>query len=126
MTKPRIAIITALLDADTHINAEELVAAVQATDPHVHSATIYRTLAALEELDVVYHVHLGHGPAVWHVADDAHQHLVCGRCSLVLHAEPGDFDPLRRRISEKYGFALSPHFAEVGLCGACLAEEQRS
>jgi Fur family transcriptional regulator, ferric uptake regulator len=84
VTKARRAVVVALVDADGHATAEALQARVQAEHPEVHMATIYRNLETLERLGVVEHTHLGHGPAVYHLADELHQHLVCEGCGSVV------------------------------------------
>ena len=120
ITPARRALVTALLDADTHVTAEDLAAAVQRSHPDVHRSTIYRTLDALEELGVVDHVHLGHGRAVYHLLDDPHQHLVCEVCEDVIEVPDALFRPLADRLSRDYGFTLRPnHFAVLGRCAAC-------
>lgn len=119
VSRPRVLIVEVLVNAPSHINADELLALVKARDPGVHEATIYRTLAALEELGILYHVHLGHGPAVWHLAQEEHHHLVCLRCDGVTHADGRDFTALAQRVSSQYGFRLRPHFADTGICARC-------
>lgn len=75
MTTARRSLLGALLDAVGHRSAEELLLNVRRTHPD--GSTIYRTLAQLEELGIVIHVHLAHGPAVYHLAGDDHAHIVC-------------------------------------------------
>jgi Fe2+ or Zn2+ uptake regulation protein len=119
---PRRVIIEALLDAEHHLTVEELAAEVQADHPEIHLTTVYRTVEALEALGVVYHVHLGHGPAQWHLADDAHQHLVCQSCGAVMEAPDELFEQLQDRLSEAFGFLPDArHFALVGWCAGCRA-----
>ena len=79
VTTCRRAILEAFLGIGGHVTAEVLTARVQASQPDVHESTVYRFLDELERLGVVDHVHLGHGPAVYHLASDAHHHLVCDR-----------------------------------------------
>src|SRR5688572_23806793 len=80
VTSARRSILAALIDSEGHPTAEQLTAVVQAGQPDVHESTVYRFLDELERLGVVDHVHLGHGPAVYHFSDDAHHHLVCETC----------------------------------------------
>ena len=111
---------TALVDADAHVTADDLAERVQAEHPDVHRSTIYRSLDALERLGVVDHVHLGHGRAVYHLADELHQHLVCEECGAVIEVPDDLFDDLGRRLRSTYGFAIRPHhFAVLGRCKAC-------
>jgi Fur family transcriptional regulator, ferric uptake regulator len=106
------------------ITAEDLAARL----PEVHVSSVYRALAVLEEEGVVAHVHLGHGPAVYQLAEeaDAVRHLVCDVCGLDVVVPSGVFSPLRRRLERDYGFVLdADHFAVVGRCVACARATRR-
>ena len=63
---------------------------MQLLAPDVHISTIYRNLYELERLGVVVHAHLGHGPAMYHLASETHGHLVCEVCGSMVEA-PGEF-----------------------------------
>ena len=121
VTPARRALVGALLDATgEHTTADDLAELVQAVHPDVHRSTIYRTLADLERLGVVDHVHLGHGRAVYHLAGEAHHHLVCEECGEVVEVPAGVFEPLARRLRTDHGFVLDAgHFAVTGRCWAC-------
>ena len=122
ITPARRALVTALLDADTHVTADDLAEVVQRSHPDVHRSTIYRTLDALEELGIVDHVHLGHGRAVYHLLDDPHQHLVCEVCQHVIEVPDELFRPLAETLARDYRFVLrSNHFAVLGRCAECAA-----
>lgn len=119
-TAPRQAILEALLGWSGHITAEDLTAQVQRRFPSVNTSTVYRTLEVLEDLGIVDHVHLGHGPAVYHLADHEHQHLVCERCNKVEDLPLGKMQPFMRMLDGEFGFEVSDrHFAIVGRCKAC-------
>ncbi len=108
------------MDHDGHPTAEELTADVQVHQPDVHESTVYRFLDELERLGVVDHVHLGHGPAVYHFADDTHHHLVCQQCGLVIEVPDHTLDMLHRRLRTEFSFEVEPrHFAVMGRCGTC-------
>lgn len=122
VTSARRAIITALVQTSGHVTADDLAALVQKAQPDVHLSTIYRSLDALERIGVVDHVHLGHGRAVYHLADDAHQHLVCEVCGAVIEVPDATFAELKTSLLAGYGFAIRPsHFAVIGRCAACVA-----
>lgn len=127
LTTARRAIITALLEAEGHVTADDLTSAVQRAHPDVHLTTIYRCLDTLEELGVVDHVHLGHGRAVYHLSDEAHQHLVCEKCGAVVEVPDALFEDLAGRLQADYGFAIRPkHFAVLGRCEACQEDPVRT
>ncbi|MBA2751989.1 MAG: transcriptional repressor [Actinobacteria bacterium] len=120
VTTPRRAIITALLQAGNHVTADELTDTVQTAHPDVHTSTIYRCLGSLEELGVVDHVHLGHGRAVYHLADESHQHLVCESCGTVVEVPDKVFATLAKGVHKQFGFLVQPrHFAVSGRCRSC-------
>lgn len=121
VTSARRALLGALVDAGgDHPTAPDLAAAVQRAQPDVHLSTIYRSLESLEELGLVDHVHLGHGRAIYHLADEPHQHLVCDRCGTVVEVPDDVFDELSAAVRRAYGFAIRPHhFAMLGRCAAC-------
>ena len=120
VTVARRAVVAALVDAHGHATAEALLARVQAGHPEVHMATIYRNLETLERLGVVEHTHLGHGPAVYHLADELHQHLVCESCGYVVEVSADLLRPVEEEVRDRYGFVMRPgHFAVVGRCANC-------
>lgn len=122
ITGARRAVLTALAASDGHMTAEELARTVQVTSPEVHLSTVYRTLESLEELGVLDHVHLGHGGAVYHLAENRHHHLVCGSCDTVVHLPPDVYDALAQDIEVRYGFTLQQHHVALsGTCARCRA-----
>lgn len=120
ITPARRAIVEALVAAHGHLSAEDLVDQVQEATSGTHRATVYRTLDTLERLGAVVHIHLGHGRAIYHLADDLHQHLVCEDCGAVEEAPQRLFDSVQRRLKTTNGFVMRPyHFAVVGRCRSC-------
>ncbi|HSS10683.1 MAG TPA: Fur family transcriptional regulator [Acidimicrobiales bacterium] len=122
-TGPRRATVEVLLHAGgDHLSAEDITAMVQRDHPEVAPSTIYRTLSALEDLGVVEHVHLGHGPSTYHLAANHHQHLVCESCGEVTEVPDDEFALLAVALEERYGFSLRlGHFALLGCCRRCAA-----
>lgn len=120
VTSARRALLAALIGSDGHLTAEDLAESVRKLQPDVHLSTVYRALDALEALGVVDHVHLGHGRAIYHLADSAHHHLVCESCGRVVEIEPSVLAPLALRLRDDHGFSVrTRHFALVGLCSDC-------
>lgn len=120
ITTARRAILRAFLEHDDHITAEQLTAIVQRQHPDVAESTVYRFLDDLEQLDVVDHIHLGHGPAVYHLAEHAHHHLVCEECGTVVEVPTRVFAAMLRSIRNEHGFEVDlRHFAIPGRCRDC-------
>jgi Fur family ferric uptake transcriptional regulator len=69
VTRPRLAVWRALLDADTHLTADELAERVNAHGPGVNLASVYRSLALFEELELVRESRLsGDDASRWELA----------------------------------------------------------
>lgn len=120
LTLARRALLEELASADSHLTAEELTSRVCSRVGQVHQATIYRSLDALERAGLVEHVHLGHGRAVYHLADNLHQHLVCEGCGMVAEAPDNLFSEVQHRLLATHGFSMRPyHFAVLGRCRNC-------
>lgn len=124
-TATRQAIVEAIVDAGGHVTADEVAETVKERFPSVNLSTVYRTLETLEDLDVLDHVHLGHGRATYHLTEHGHQHLYCERCGKV-EALPFDkLDGLRELLDDEFGFRLDDHhFALVGLCRQCRSRRE--
>jgi Fe2+ or Zn2+ uptake regulation protein len=124
-TASRQAIIEAIVEAGNHLTADEIAAQVHERFPSVNLSTVYRTLDALTELGIVDHVHFGHGRAVYHLTDEAHQHLVCEKCGVVEELPVSRLRPFLRVLDREFGFELDRrHFALVGRCRACRDPRQ--
>lgn len=120
VTTCRRAVIEALASSREHVTADDLMERVHARHPDIHRSTIYRSLADLEALGILDHVHLGHGRAVFHLSDDTHQHVVCEGCGHVIEVPGEVFRPLEQVLLADYGFRLQPgHFAVIGHCAHC-------
>jgi len=119
-TTSRRILLEVLFEAEGHLSAEDLAAAVQARAPDVHISTIYRNVEDLQRLGVIVHTHLGHGPATYQLASLAHAHLICEECGATIEAPDDLFRGLARTARTKLGFSIDPrHFAILGRCASC-------
>jgi Fur family transcriptional regulator, ferric uptake regulator len=104
-----------------HGTPEEICAEVQRTARAVNISTVYRTLELLEDLGLVQHTHLGHGPLTYHLAAEAdHVHLVCRECGSVQDVAPAVADGLVEVLRAQNSFETDVHHLTVyGRCRAC-------
>lgn len=126
ITKARTAICEVLATSHSeHLDAAAIRSLVIAGGgPHVDLSTVYRSLEALENAGVLAHSHLGHGPAVYHLAEDAdHQHFVCSECGRTVAVGTDKLAEWTGAIQEHTGFVVEPsHFALTGRCRECAAK----
>ena len=121
VTTARRLVVATLIDATTHLTAEDLAATIQAQHPEVHLSTVYRTLDSLEKLGIVEHTHIGHGASVYHVGM-THQHLVCEECGPVIDVPRSSPRELRETLRQQYGLRVAHR--TLRLLGRCASHTQ--
>ncbi len=119
----RRLVLEALFAAGRPLPAERIAEGVAGRVPRSDLASVYRNLETLEEVGIVRHVHLGHGPGLYALAGPAREYLVCESCDAVRAVDPSELDSVRAAIGETFGYrARFGHFPIVGLCPDCLSE----
>ena len=78
----RRLVLEALLAADGPMSAEQIAEGIGGRVPSSDIGSVYRNLQALEDIGVVRHVHLGHGPGLHALAvTGEREYLTCERCA---------------------------------------------
>jgi len=127
----RRLVLEALLAADGPMSAEQIAEGIGGRVPSSDIGSVYRNLQALEDIGVVRHVHLGHGPGLHALAvTGEREYLTCERCADYRAVPPQELDAVRDLIQRQFGYRASfIHFPIVGLCEGCAAavrEESRA
>jgi Fur family ferric uptake transcriptional regulator len=116
ITRARRVLLEDLYAIGGRVTAEELAERHEDID----LATVYRSLAHFEEVGVVEHVHLGHGPAAYRWTGARTVAAVCERCAAVTDIPAEELDAFAARLAAEYGLRLSlGHFALSVRCAAC-------
>jgi Fur family ferric uptake transcriptional regulator len=116
LSVPRRMILEALFAAQNPVSAEQV-----SREQRLELTSVYRNLENLEQLGVVSHVHLGHGPGLYALAGRGRrEYLVCEHCDAVTAVLPPALDGVRALIRETFGFqAAFGHFPIIGVCADC-------
>jgi Fur family transcriptional regulator, ferric uptake regulator len=119
----RRLVIEALLAADGPMSAEQIAEGIGGRVPSSDIGSVYRNLQALEDIGVVRHVHLGHGPGLHALAvTGEREYLTCERCADYRAVPTQELDVVRDLIQRQFGYRASfIHFPIVGLCDRCAA-----
>ncbi len=119
----RRLVVEALLAADGPMSAEQIAEGIGGRVPSSDIASVYRNLQAFEEIGLVRHVHLGHGPGLHALAvTGEREYLTCERCADYRAVGPEELDGVRELIEHRFGYQASfTHFPIVGLCSSCAA-----
>ncbi len=122
----RRLVLEALFLADGPVSADQLAEGLAGRITRSDLTSVYRNLETLEQLGIVRHVHLGHGPGLYTLAESSErEYLLCESCDAVQVVEPGSLERARAAIEEALGFrARFSHFPIVGLCSTCLERSE--
>ncbi len=120
VTRLRLAIMRVLHGNQGAASAAELLRRLQREDRAVHKTTVYRNLAALEEVGLLRKVPGGR-TALYELTCDhsppAHPHFTCRRCNRFVCLEPVDLSSVWGLLTQNNG--LVPETAEITLVGLC-------
>jgi Fur family ferric uptake transcriptional regulator len=122
----RRLVLEALLAADGPMSAEQIATGIGGRVPASDIGSVYRNLQAFEDIGVVRHVHLGHGPGLHALAiSGEREYLTCERCADYRAVDPSELDAVRELVEHRFGYSASfTHFPIVGLCPSCAAAVQ--
>lgn len=125
-TGPRRAVVEAIAGRRGAFTAQEI--ADELAPRGVGRATVFRTLAALQELGHVTRLHVGAECERYALCDGSHHHhLVCTGCGDVFPIEACAVDDLTADAARTLGFAVEGHHLDVyGRCASCVDRPQRS
>jgi Fe2+ or Zn2+ uptake regulation protein len=122
VTEPRKAILTVLTREHGPFTAEELHAKM--ANGMCDLVTVYRCLAAMEEINLVRRCDFGDGSYRYefNTGEHHHHHIVCRSCHKVETLELCVADGLER-MARQMGYSNVTHILEIfGICPACQRE----
>ncbi len=120
----RRLVLESLFAAEGPVSAEWIADGMGEDRLKLDVSSVYRNLERLEELGLVKHVHLGHGPGLYTLEDERQrEYLVCESCNRVDTVDASRLDAVRAEIREAFGYEAGfAHFPIVGLCRRCAPE----
>lgn len=127
-TRPRRLIaerLALLARSDTDFTAQDLWREVQAEDPHLGRATVYRAVDILVSQGFLDRVSFADGTHRFRMCGSRHHHhITCTRCQRVVEVDTCLPAELLAAITARTNFALEGHSLELfGRCAACRDAE---
>ncbi|MGZ9812262.1 Fur family transcriptional regulator [Pseudoroseicyclus sp. H15] len=114
VTRQRRAIMLVLASSDDHPDVPELHRRVQAKEPSVSLATVYRTLAALSERGVVQRLSFDGEPSRFETSDSPHHdHIVDLDTGDVIEFVSAEIERLQREVARRHGYEIVSHKLEL-------------
>ncbi len=122
VTAERLAVCEEIFRQHGHVDADDLLAAMQRRGVKISRATVYRNLDLLVECDLVRKYRLGRDRYLYeHLhPGQRHDHLVCRECGRVVEFVSPGIRALQREICKAHGFDPSEQTLQIsGCCRAC-------
>ena len=122
VTPQRVAVCKALLAHSGHPTAGQIWEIIHKPHPSISQATVYNTIAALEELRLIKRLEIA-GDEHTHYDLDLvpHVNAVCKRCGRIDDVYTDTLEALLGLVAARSGYALDAREGVIvyGLCGAC-------
>lgn len=126
LTNQRLYVFEVLMENEgRHFNSQEVYEEVRRKYPEIGVATVYRTLALLEEMQLIYGVDFEDGFRRYEIAKDneehRHHHLICLECGAIREVQEDLLGELEESIYRKNRFKVLNHRVKFyGYCNQCL------
>ena len=122
-TIQREVILETLYNSDEHLTPESLHHLIQKKHPDLKTgiATVYRTLALLEESQMVTSLSFGAQGKKYELgAKEHHDHLICTECGTITEFVDERIEARQHTITDELGFKMSDHSMQIyGICKEC-------
>jgi len=122
-TIQREVILETLYNSDEHLAPESLHHLIQKKYPDLKTgiATVYRTLALLEESQMVTFLSFGAQGKKYELgAKEHHDHLICTSCGEITEFVDEQIEARQHDITKQLGFEMSDHSMQIyGICKKC-------
>ncbi|MCF7822675.1 MAG: transcriptional repressor [Candidatus Marinimicrobia bacterium] len=122
-TSQRIALLKLLNGTSEHFDAEEIYFELHKRQKNVSRATVYRSLEALVEQQLVTKLDFGDGRMRYERnqgEDEHHDHLICEACGKVIEFFNLEMEAQQIAVCEEHDFKPSSHTMHIfGTCSNC-------
>ena len=107
VTQQRTAIVAVLAAAESHPNADDVLAMARRLDDSLSFATVYRTLSVLEDAGLIRKLSFEDAPARYEMMPQSdHDHLVDIDTGELIEIPGDEISRLRERIAAELGYEV--------------------
>jgi len=122
-TIQREVILEMLYSSDEHLTPESLHHLIQEKHANLKTgiATVYRTLALLEESNMVTSLSFGAQGKKYELgAKEHHDHIICTECGVITEFVDEEIEAKQHEITDQLGFKMVDHSMQIyGVCSEC-------
>lgn len=121
-TRQRDEIAEFIFNQQGHFNIEELIDLFKATGKKVSTATTYRVIQMLVDLELVNELDFGTGSKYYEhdLNQQHHDHLICDSCGIIIEFYDVKLEKLKEKIADDHKFKMKSHSLHIfGICSKC-------
>ena len=119
-TRQRRTVLQALQDRPDAVTARQLHRELVADGEGIGLTTVYRTLTALAEADLLDVFSREGEQAFRRCTDVHHHHLLCEMCGTVEEIAATEVEKWVGAVAQRHGYRVTGHRADIfGVCEAC-------
>jgi Fur family ferric uptake transcriptional regulator len=126
ITPQRKLVLDILVQADGHLDANDIYEKGRRQDARLSLSTVYRTLNVLKETGAVHELHLDSEHHHYELdRKDEHSHLVCLACGRVIEVDSATFAEAAIATGKAHGFEIASTQVELtGYCADCRQQHK--
>ncbi len=125
LTVQRQAILDLINRSNQHWDAEELARCLGENGEQLGIATVYRGLAALENVGLIQSIQLADKKRYERANKGHHDHLVCSKCGDIKEFCDSEIEMRQQKVAQDNSFHMTGHQLLIfGTCQACLNHSQ--
>lgn len=125
LTNARLTVLAALEASGGHLTSTDVLDRVNALDPSIGRASVFRTLDLFTQLSLIRPTYIDSSvtPTYVFMPNGHHHHIICTNCNRVIEFEQCGLDKLRQELEKNLHVHLTGHLLEFyGLCDSCEPE----
>jgi Fur family transcriptional regulator, ferric uptake regulator len=123
LTNARLTVLNVLESSGGHITSAEVLEQVNAADPAIGRASVFRTLDLLTSLSIIRPTYINSSmtPTYVLLPNGHHHHIICTNCNRVIEFEDCGLSAIEAELEARLHVKLTGHLLEFyGLCDRCL------
>ncbi len=115
-----------LEDEARHNTSTQIIEAVEALDPGVGRASVFRSLDLFTRLGILRPIYISGSmtPAYVLMSGGHHHHVICSKCQAIHDFDDCGLDDMTRQLETKLNLRIDGHLLEFyGVCADCQAAD---
>ncbi|TDM00771.1 peroxide-responsive transcriptional repressor PerR [Macrococcus carouselicus] len=126
ITPQRQAVLSYLIESDTHPTADEIYKALSPKFDSMSVATIYNNLKVFKESGLVTELTYGDASSRYDFDTANHYHVICTSCGKITDFQYPRLDEVEQIAQHLSGHKITHHRMEIyGICPECAKKEER-